>query len=160
MIITTSRFQTNAYIKINYLIQGGCISNCYSTFCEAFWDQGRFVWVKNQKAWRNTAWWWRSSILLPKFVLFYLSVSNKFTVVRQLSPINLVDPGKIKRFVFSMLWLYSVLLLWVNLKFRVRGVAFSTRCSPQMSNRMVDKARGPDIRFIFKMNVVCFRRFE
>jgi RNA 3'-terminal phosphate cyclase-like protein len=41
--------------------------------------------------------------------------------VRVLTPVNLVDEGRIKR---------------------VRGIAYSTRVSPQMSNRVVESARG------------------
>jgi RNA 3'-terminal phosphate cyclase-like protein len=41
--------------------------------------------------------------------------------VRQLQPISLLDPGKVRR---------------------VRGVAYGTKVSPQMANRMVDGARG------------------
>mmetsp|Transcript_27513 Transcript_27513/g.72338 ORF Transcript_27513/g.72338 Transcript_27513/m.72338 type:complete len:361 (-) Transcript_27513:36-1118(-) len=42
-------------------------------------------------------------------------------VVRALTPIKLVDSGRIKR---------------------IRGIAYSTRVSPQISNRVVDAARG------------------
>lgn len=42
-------------------------------------------------------------------------------VVKSLSPINLLDEGMIKR---------------------VRGIAYTTKISPQMANRLVDGARG------------------
>ena len=48
-------------------------------------------------------------------------VHLRLPVVRSLPPVSLVDEGMVKR---------------------VRGVAFSTRVSPQCSNRMVDGARG------------------
>ena len=45
----------------------------------------------------------------------------RLPVVRQLAPVSATDEGMVKR---------------------IRGVAFSTRVSPQCSNRMVDGARG------------------
>jgi RNA 3'-terminal phosphate cyclase-like protein len=48
-------------------------------------------------------------------------VTLKCPIVKQLSPVTLVDSGKIKR---------------------VRGLAYTTRCSSQFSNRMVESARG------------------
>eukprot|EP00041_Stephanoeca_diplocostata_P015377 m.293085 g.293085 ORF g.293085 m.293085 type:complete len:360 (+) comp20014_c0_seq3:260-1339(+) len=42
-------------------------------------------------------------------------------IVRSLTPLKLMDPGRIKR---------------------IRGIAFSTRVSPQTGNRVVDSARG------------------
>jgi RNA 3'-terminal phosphate cyclase-like protein len=45
----------------------------------------------------------------------------KCPIVRRLNPINLVAAGKIKR---------------------IRGIAYSTRVSPQTANRVVDSARG------------------
>jgi len=41
-------------------------------------------------------------------------------IINQLKPISLVDEGKIKR---------------------IRGVAYTTKCSPQYANRMIDSAR-------------------
>lgn len=41
-------------------------------------------------------------------------------VVKELTPFQLLNPGMVKR---------------------VRGVAYTTRCSPQMANRMVEAAR-------------------
>lgn len=48
-------------------------------------------------------------------------VSFTCPVVKELQPFQLLNPGMIKR---------------------VRGVAYTTRCSPQMANRMVESARG------------------
>jgi RNA 3'-terminal phosphate cyclase-like protein len=48
-------------------------------------------------------------------------------IVRELNPINLTDPGLVRR---------------------IRGVAYSTRVSPQISNRMVDSARNLLNKFI------------
>jgi RNA 3'-terminal phosphate cyclase-like protein len=45
----------------------------------------------------------------------------KCGVVAALKPITLLEEGRVKR---------------------IRGVAYTTRCSPQMGNRMVDKARS------------------
>lgn len=54
-------------------------------------------------------------------------VSFKCPIRRVLKPIQITDPGKIKR---------------------IRGVAFSCRVSPQMSNRMVDEAKGALLSFL------------
>eukprot|EP01135_Chromosphaera_perkinsii_P001440 Nk52_evm8s169 gene=Nk52_evmTU8s169 len=48
-------------------------------------------------------------------------IQLKCPVVRELNPVELMDFGKIKR---------------------VRGIAYTTRCSPQNANRMVDSSRG------------------
>lgn len=48
-------------------------------------------------------------------------------VVRQLKPLQLVKPGKIKR---------------------IRGTAVAARVSPQMANRMIDSAKGLALQFI------------
>ena len=58
--------------------------------------------------------------------------------VRELHPVNLTDPGKIKR---------------------VRGVAHSIRCSPQFANRIVEKVRGVYNDFIpdVYINTDCSR---
>lgn len=54
-------------------------------------------------------------------------VSFKCPIRRVLKPIQLTDPGKIKR---------------------IRGVAFACRVSPQMANRMVDEAKGLLLSFL------------
>lgn len=54
-------------------------------------------------------------------------VSFRCPIRRVLKPIQLTDPGKIKR---------------------IRGVAYACRVSPQMSNRMVDEAKGMLLSFL------------
>lgn len=54
-------------------------------------------------------------------------VSVAIPVVKTLKPIDLLDPGKVKR---------------------VRGVSYVCRCSPQFANRMVSAARGVFNKFI------------
>lgn len=51
----------------------------------------------------------------------------KCPIRKVLKPIQLLNPGKVKR---------------------IRGIAFATRVSPQMANRMVDKAKGMLLKFI------------
>jgi len=48
-------------------------------------------------------------------------VSFSCPIVSQLKPINLIDEGKIKK---------------------IRGLAYTTKCSPQFANRMIEIARG------------------
>ncbi|EGF83825.1 hypothetical protein BATDEDRAFT_8631 [Batrachochytrium dendrobatidis JAM81] len=48
-------------------------------------------------------------------------------IVRQLKPVQFIDPGHIKR---------------------IRGIAYATRMSPQMANRVVEAARGILTRYI------------
>jgi len=48
-------------------------------------------------------------------------------MVRQLQPVQLIDPGKIRR---------------------VRGVAIAARVSPQMANRIIDTAKGMLLQFL------------
>lgn len=51
----------------------------------------------------------------------------KCPIRRLVKPIQLMNPGKVKR---------------------IRGIAFATRVSPQMANRMVDSAKGILLKFI------------
>ncbi|XP_023212195.1 RNA 3'-terminal phosphate cyclase-like protein [Centruroides sculpturatus] len=53
----------------------------------------------------------------------------KFTcpICKQLMPVQLTNPGKVRR---------------------IRGVAYATRVSPQMANRMVDAAKGILLKFL------------
>jgi RNA 3'-terminal phosphate cyclase-like protein len=80
------------------------------------------------------------TMTLPLLKLFGLEIEPKLTIkkrgappkgggqvnftcpiVNQLKPISLMEEGKIKR---------------------IRGVAYTTKCSPQFANRMVETARG------------------
>ena len=58
---------------------------------------------------------------LPESIAGGGEVSFRCPIVRELKAINLVDEGKIKK---------------------IRGVAYTTRVSPQIANRMVDTGRG------------------
>ncbi|TIA90552.1 hypothetical protein E3P99_01515 [Wallemia hederae] len=55
------------------------------------------------------------------------TVSFRCPTIRQLKPLNFIDPGRIKR---------------------IRGIAHSVRVSPQLANRMVEASRGLLNRYI------------
>jgi len=67
----------------------------------------------------------------------------KCPMVQQLKPILLIDEGKVKRVRgVASVPLCSALLCSAAIQTHLTACRYTTRCSPQHANRMVDTARG------------------